>query len=344
MIQESVEEKHAQERRRRAANLRRLHLTLWRQALQFAAGRVLVVAQKRIVAQLQALDPLPGNIVWAHHGAVTGRDDWRDVRAVIVVGRAMPPPAAVERQAEALTGAPVARLPRGTWYPQVDATREMADGSLVACEGVRHPDPIAEAFRWRACEGELVQIIERARAVNRQSDAERVDVIVLTDAPLPLPVETLISADDVAPRVEDRMLATGGMVVGSSENAAAAYPKLWRNGNAVRVARHRERERYGGDWQPLPGLISLRFRRAANGAHHDVALFDPAVIADPVAHLRAVFGDLAYEPVPATLQPPQKDSPYAGVMERPASSPEEPPSWAVLGPETADFVQPPPDS
>jgi hypothetical protein len=31
--------------------------------------------------------------------------------------------------------------------------------------------------RWRACEGELVQIIKRARGVNRESDAMRVDIV-----------------------------------------------------------------------------------------------------------------------------------------------------------------------
>ena len=113
------------ERKRREVNLHRLHVTLGRQVLGMCrpgtTDRVLVVAQKRIVAKLQALGALPGNIAWAHHGAVTGRDDWRDVRAVIVVGRSLPPPAAVEAQAEALTGAPIARLPRGAWYPLVDA-------------------------------------------------------------------------------------------------------------------------------------------------------------------------------------------------------------------------------
>ena len=220
----------AKERKRREANLRRLHLTLARQIRNYhsvgSSQRILIVAQKRIVGQLQAIGSLPGNIEWAHHGAVTGRDDWRDVRAVIVVGRSLPPPSAVEAQAEALTGAPIARLPRGAWYPLIDAMRELADGTLVACERVHHPDPIAEAFRWRACEGELVHIIERARGVNRQSDAERVDVVVLTDAPLQMPVETMISTDDVAPRAEDRMVAAEGVALTDSEDAARASPEV----------------------------------------------------------------------------------------------------------------------
>ena len=220
----------------------------------FAPGRVLVVAQ-RIEAKLRALGELPGDTVWTHHGAVTGRDDWRDVRAVIVVGRSMPPPAAMESQAEALTGLPIERLPHGAWYPLVDAARLLVDGSQLSAEAVRHPDPTAEAFRWRACEGELVQIIERARGVNRESDAMRVDIVLLTDVPLPLPVETLISVDAIKPRVEDRMLAASGVVLLDSEDAARVHPNLWRSGNALRVARNRERERYGTDWEPPPGLV-----------------------------------------------------------------------------------------
>ena len=310
------------ERKRREVNLHRLHVTLGRQVRGMCrpgmTDRVLVVAQKRIVAKLQALGALPGNIEWAHHGAVTGRDDWRDVRAVIVVGRSLPPPAAIEAQAEALTGAPIARLPRGAWYPLVDATRELADGSLVAAEAVRHPDPVAEAFRWRACEGELVQIIERARGVNRQSDAERVDVMVLTDVPLPMPVEAMVGAADVDPRAEDRMLVAGGVVVSDSEDAARVYPTIWRSGNALRVARHRERERYERDWQPPPGLMRARYRRAANGTHHGTAVFDPEEVPDIAAWLRSALGDVAEVTPIAPLHSPIRDSSKGDVMELPA--------------------------
>jgi hypothetical protein len=61
---------------------------------------------------------------------------------------------------------------------------------------------------------------------------------------------------------EDRMLASGGVVYLNSEEAALAYPKLWRDGNTVRVARHRDRERHGRDWQAPPGLERYAYRRA----------------------------------------------------------------------------------
>lgn len=335
------------ERRRREANLRRLHLLIGRQARGFASGRVLVVAQKRIVALLQAIGPLPDNIVWAHHGAVTGRDDWGDVRAVIVIGRSMPPPAAVERQAEALTGKPIACLPRGKWYPLVDAVRDLTDGSQVATETVRHPDPVAEAFRWRACEGELVQIIERARGVNRLTDQTRVDIMVLTDAPLPLPIETMILADDVMmPRVEDRMLVAGGVVLSSSEHAATAYDGIWDDGNTLRVQRYRERERANGaDWQPTPGLRRIGYRLALNGAHHETALYDPARVPDIAAWLTDRLGPLAVvaETENAPLHPHQEYNIQGDVMERPTSPWVDASLWMIHDTSTPPRTVHPPD-
>jgi putative DNA primase/helicase len=315
------------ERQRRKKNLARLHLTLAMQVRRRPTGRILIGAPKRIKERLIALGNLGPRVSWVHYGGLTGSDEYRDVSVVIAIGRLLPKPAAMERQAEALTGAVVDSIPDGKWYPRRDASYLMADGTRVATETDFHPNPVAEAFRWRACEGELVQFIERARGVNRESDAERVDVLVITDVPLPLPVDALISADDLAPRVEDRMLAAGGVVYSSSEEAALAYPKLWRDGNTVRVARHRDRERHGCDWQ-APGLERHAYRREVNGAHHAVAMVDTAVVGDPQAHLRATLGALAFREAP--LQAPVSSSSLGTVTERQASGMVEAPVWAGL--------------
>ena len=89
------------------------------------------------------------------------------------------------------------------------------------------------------------------------------------------------------------MVAAEGVALTDSEDAARAYPKLWRNGNAVRVLRHREREHHECDWQPPPGLVHARYRRALNGAHHGMAVFDPAMVPDIAAWLRLTLGELA---------------------------------------------------
>jgi putative DNA primase/helicase len=102
----------------------------------------------------------------------------------------------------------------------------MADGSFMAAEIDRHPDPLAEAIRWQICEGELVQIIGRARAVNR-SAADPVDVLVLTDTPLPLPLDGVLSASDLAPSPGDLMLAKRGIAFENARHAATAYPCIW---------------------------------------------------------------------------------------------------------------------
>jgi hypothetical protein len=265
---------------------------------------------------------------------------------MIVIGRSMPPPAAVERQAEALTGKSVEPVAHGQWYPLVDAVRLLADGSQVAAESVRHPDPVAEEFRWRACEGELVQIIERARGVNRRSDTERVDILLLTDVVLPLPVETMILANDLAPRAEDQMLAAGGVVLSGSEHAATAYPDLWRDGNTLRVRRHRERERtQGARWQPTPGLRRVRYRLAANGSHHEIALYDPASAPDIAAWLADRLGPLAAAPEVeiASLHAHQKNTSNGAVIQRSAAPWSDVSIWPVRGPETAPHEARPPD-
>lgn len=330
----------SKERRRRTKNLARLHLTLAMEVRRRPTGRILIAAQKRIKERLIALGDLGPRVSWVHYGAITGCDEFGDVRHVIAIGRLLPPPVAMERQAEALTGAPVEPLPE--WYPRRDATYLMADGTRIATEADFHPNPVAEAFRWRACEGELVQFIERARGVNRETDAKRVDVLLLTDVPLPLPIDRLISAEELQPRIEDRMLAAGGVVYRNAEAAAAAYPKLWNDGNAVRVQRHRERERSGCDWEAPDGLEPVSYRRDLNGAHQDEALVDRAVVEDPEAHIRGVLGELDHFELGASLQAAQTDSSVGSVMERPASGLVETPIWAIVAREQAAYMCPAP--
>jgi len=225
----------------------------------------------------------------------------------------------------------------GAWYPLLDATREMADGSLVACEAVHHPDQVAEAFRWRACEGEVLQIIERGRGARRMADAPQ-RVTVLTDIPLPLPVDELITTDMVRPRAEDRMLAQAGVALSNAEDAARAG--LWSNGNALRVARHHERERHGYDWQPWAGLARVRYRRNANGAHWSTAAYDPTAVQDIEAWLAAKLGPVEI----ALLQMQGRDAPLEGFVIEPSAAADQLaiPPWIVDA--AADFpARAPPD-
>ena len=175
-----------------------------------ASGILLAVAQKRIVAQIEAIGPLPRNVEWLHHGAVSGIDSFREVSRIVVVGRQAPSPSAVQACAEALTGAACTRLPARQWYQRIDAVHELTDGRLVATERDGHPDSIAEAFRRRITVLELQQIIGRGRGLWRTAD-NPLHVLVLTDVPLDMPVEELTTDAAERPSFEDRQIAVGAI-------------------------------------------------------------------------------------------------------------------------------------
>ncbi len=116
-----------------------------------------------------------------------------------------------------MTGAAID--PLSSWYEKADAAYEMADGTFRPAQTDRHPNSIAEAIRWHIWEAELIQIIGRARGVNRTAD-NLVDILVMTNTPLPIPVEHLISASDLDPSPADLMMAAGGVSFESPTDAS----------------------------------------------------------------------------------------------------------------------------
>jgi len=296
------------EAKRRTNRLRELHAVVAREARTHAPGRVLVVAQKRVRAVLETMGALPPTVAWAHHGAVAGLDTWGDVRAMVVVGRTMPSPRSVELQAEALTGAAVPPLPG--WYPRVDATREMADGSLQAAEANRHPHRTAEALRQQACEHGLVQVVGRGRGVNRGPD-NPLDVLLLVDTPVSLPVQDTLAAADMAPSLPDLMLSLGGIAYADPGAAHQAYGKAMGTRNTIglkmreagRSARSPYEDSYLGS---RAGLAHVRYQRAGSGHRPAEAWVDRSVVADPHAEIERCQGPLAHfeliEPEPPVAE------------------------------------------
>jgi hypothetical protein len=204
----------------------------------------------------------------------------------------------VERAAEALSAEAI--TPLEGWYPKADTAREMADGTFLSAETDRHPHPIAEAIRWQICEAELVQIIGRARGINRTA-TNPVDILVMTDVPLPLPVNELISADELAPSPCDLMLAAGGVAFGNATDASLAYPQLWGNGRAAAKAFERGGLRHSLIRQYLLGNVAnlgiLSYKRRGRGCSPTLAVFDPALIPNPVTTLTEKFGELAWSKI-----------------------------------------------
>jgi putative DNA primase/helicase len=189
-ITQVIDRSYSKEQLSKAAGFRDVHAIITREARRYAPHRCLVIAQLDVKEALRERGNLPANVTLAHHNNIAGRDDWGDVAAQIVIGRTAPSPGAVASITEALTGAAVD--PIGGWYPKAEAHREMADGTFRPAQTDQHPHPVANAVRWSINEGELIQILGRPRGVNRASD-DPVDILVMTDAVLPFPIETTIS-------------------------------------------------------------------------------------------------------------------------------------------------------
>lgn len=333
-LADEAAEKDPEEARRRRRNLRDLRALLVREARRYAPGKVLVVLQQGVETAILDSGTLPPNVETAHHNNIAGRDQWRDVHALIVVGRTMPPPSGVERIAEALTGRAIPTPME--WYERADATREMADGSTVAAEADRHTDPIAESARWQIAEGELLQIIGRARGVNRTAD-NPVDVLVLTDVPLPIPLAGVLETADLEVTPDDQMLAAGGIVFENPRHASAAYPFLWKTWNAAKIAFKRAKEG-SNPYRSIsigerPLLRRVAYQLAGQGKQAVAAKFDSALCPDPEAFLVERLGPLAWwrvEDVPPPEPPP---APEPGGPEPEPPGPELPPRGPPPGPD-----------
>jgi len=319
--------KEAQRRMNRLCDLRAL---LVREARRWTPGRVLVVVQKDVEKALRELGGLPNNIDLAHHNNVAGRDEWKDVACLVVVGRTLPSPAGVERIAEALTGEAVPAL--DCWYERADAVREMADGSTVQTDADRHPHPVAEMIRWQIAEGQVVQIIGRPRGVRRTA-ANPVHILALTDVPLPMPVAGLLDAADLVPGPTDHMLAAGGMAFENPTDAAAAYPTLWPSKDAAKKAIQRGKlgtfPYYSTLIGECPQLRQVSYKPAGQGRSAAVAWYDPLLCPDPEAFLTTRLGKLVWCKVGDVTPPDPPDPPQPGPPPAPRPPPpaadEEPP-------------------
>lgn len=281
------------EARRRGNRLAEVRSWIILQARRAAPGQVLVVLQQDIEAVFLAIGPLPANVLTAHHNAVRGRDEWRDVAMLVVVGRTMPSPDAVESTAEALTGKALTRI-KG-WYDRGDAILEMVGGARWT-EADCHPDPIAEAVRWQICEAELVQIIGRGRGVNR-TEANPLEVWVLTDVALPVPITAVLPKTVLDLTPEREMLVAGGVALNSPSDASLAYSAVWKSAAAAKMAFSRARsvtfpyKLYIGDC--YPPLTKVTYRKVGVGMKPASALFDTRIVGNPAEWLTSRLGPLS---------------------------------------------------
>lgn len=275
-------------------------------------GRALLVGNAALEDKLAGDGLRSPRVETAHFNALRGRDAWRDFRLLVIAGRPLPSPQDAELLAGALTGRACERqVAHGAWYDRA-AEPLVAAGEVVGeLRRDRHPDPIAEAVRWQACEAEILQAVGRLRAVNR--DAGEVVEVAFIGCPVPEGLEVHAAEPWQAPGPVETMLALGGVAPLSAPAAARCFRDLWPNPRAAEKAL--ERHLGGGasrhslmrhSDKGLSGTSLVRFLVAGPGRRPALALVDPAACPDPAAWLEARLGRLVYCD-PADASPPPED-------------------------------------
>jgi hypothetical protein len=181
-------------------------------------GRVLVVTYQAIE---RAFLGIPGVEV-VHFNALAGLDRYRDVAALIVIGRPLPQ----DRDLDPLVGAFFGESVIGGYRTETMGVR-MRDGSSRAVTVLVHEHPHAEVLRGAICDDELTQAIGRGRGVNRTAPNPLL-MQVLADVALPLVHDQVLSWEAVRPDIVQRMLLAG-IAVDSPGDAAVLHPMLFAN-------------------------------------------------------------------------------------------------------------------
>lgn len=187
-----------------------------------------------------------------HYGAIRGIDRYKNSAAVILGGRIEPSPAEIER------------LTRAIWHASPDPIRTLSaeesvrglpkgvgeirrrDGTSISVATNYHPDPRCMRILRAVRDGELVQAMARIRPVHRSTPCT---VVVLTNVPLPVPVDTTLTWDEIVPCPFERARLTG-FLPDSLADLAAAHPTLFASHAAARKAASRR------GWTPCDAASS----------------------------------------------------------------------------------------
>jgi putative DNA primase/helicase len=228
---------------------------------------------------------MPDDISIKHYKDVTGIDDYRDVRLMLLIGRTAPGPATPETIAAALTGKrPVLATANGNgfrWFDQVQRGIRLRDGSGIATRGDQHPDPEVEAVRYQIHEAELVQALGRGRGVNRTAD-DPLDADLLFDTALPVTVDEALRWQVPSLLIET---AIEGVMLTAECDLMKLWPLLWPNRTAA------TRTLKAGVLK-LPGFERVEYQLAGPKRKQRIGFFDLTLIPDPRKWLSTRLGRL----------------------------------------------------
>ncbi len=164
---------------------------------------------------------LPDHVLISHFNDNRGVNSWAgvhwsEVGTLAVIGRTLPDPKNIQRQAEQFVGMPL----------EVN-------------------DEIVQAVRWLICEAELLNGgIGRGRGVHRTAD-NQLSIFMLNDVQLPIAYDVITNWEDAHPSASEVMAARGFLGGDTTQKGYwnivySVCPDLFSSPDAARVALSRE--------------------------------------------------------------------------------------------------------
>ena len=202
--------------------IRRLVVQWW---MEHGRKPMLVICQEAVEEWLKKVG-LPNGIEVAHYNNISGLARFKDVGSMLLIGRTIPRPVAIESFAGALTGEEPIKVPADQWwYPPVERAIRMADGTGILVERCdQHPDPVGEHVRFQICEGEMLQALGRARAINRTAESP-LAIGIVADVVLPITVNKVEVWQAPSRAMEP---AEEGAMLFSPKDMVEIWPWVWK--------------------------------------------------------------------------------------------------------------------
>jgi hypothetical protein len=264
-------------------------------------GSTFVAATKTVREALEADLAGAPDIRFGHFGAVRGFNEWEACDTAIIVGREQPGFSEVEKIARAFAAADAEPMRAAgsldplhmDLYGQTRG-RRMKDGTVQAELVTVHPDPRAQAVLEQIREAEIIQSVDRVRAV---FNSRRLFILssVVVDVSVDR-VERWGTLRKGGTKLE--RLASGGFVPLSAAGMSALRPDLWSSEKAAEheITRGNKSARDAGSQgladqlgEDLSNMTMAEFRREGAKKWSPV-WFDPSRFPDPAGKLEDLFG------------------------------------------------------